>query len=263
MLLHSVTLFFLLASSASALDPVFLGTAGHFAILSKSGVTATVGSTVKGNMGTSPIAVTAITGFGLIQNTAGTSSESAMVTDGGRVFGASQLGETPTYLTNAIGDMGIAYLDAEGRLNALHEDLYNGDIGGETLNPGLYKWNGNVKFIGGDVTFEGTADDIWILQIAGIVEAGAGTKVLLTGGTLLDPLLGVAQAKNIFWQVAGMVDVGAGAHLEGIFLVKTHMAFKIGSSLTGAALAQTAVTLDDADIIKESSIEGAAAGPVA
>ena len=257
MLLRSITLFFLLASSASALDPVFLGTAGHFAILSKSGVTATVGSTVKGNMGTSPIAVTAITGFGLIQNTAGTSSESAMVTDGGRVFGASQLGETPTYLTNAVGDMGIAYLDAAARDSNpggdYEKEFNTGDLNGQTLYPGLYMWSGNVEFTTDDVTFEGTAaDDIWILQIAGNVIVGADKSVLISGG---------AQAKNIFWQVAGFVDVGAGAHLEGIFLVKTHIAFKAGSSLNGAALAQTAVTLDDADIIKKS--DGVGAGPVA
>jgi hypothetical protein len=114
-------------------------------------------------------------------------------------------------------------------------------------------WSGNVEFTTDDVTFEGTAaDDIWILQIAGNVIVGADKSVLISCG---------AQAKNIFWQVAGFVDVGAGAHLEGIFLVKTHIAFKAGSSLNGAALAQTAVTLGDADIIKKS--DGVGAGPVA
>jgi hypothetical protein len=140
-----------------------------------------------------------------------------------------------------------------GWCNDLQEGLGGGSIDYLTLAPGLYKWSTNVNFPN-KLTFSGRATDVWILQIAGILYIGSGAEVLLAGG---------ARAENILWQVFGLVDVDTTAHLEGIFLVKTHMAFKIGSSLTGAALAQTAVTLDDADIIKESSIEGAAAGPVA
>mmetsp|Transcript_43264 Transcript_43264/g.100229 ORF Transcript_43264/g.100229 Transcript_43264/m.100229 type:complete len:166 (+) Transcript_43264:635-1132(+) len=54
---------------------------------------------------------------------------------------------------------------------------------------------------------------------------------------------------NIVWQVAGHVEVGANAHMEGVILVKTHAAFFTGSSLNGRILSQTAVTLDQAVIV--------------
>jgi hypothetical protein len=55
-------------------------------------------------------------------------------------------------------------------------------------------------------------------------------------------LSGGAQAKNIYWAVAGVVAF-QNAHGEGIFLAKTNISFTAGSSLNGAALAQTAVTM--------------------
>lgn len=52
----------------------------------------------------------------------------------------------------------------------------------------------------------------------------AGTMVLLDG----------VLAENIFWQVAGQVNIGAGAHMEDVLLVKTDALFVTGSSLDGA-----------------------------
>ena len=52
-----------------------------------------------------------------------------------------------------------------------------------------------------------------------------------------------AQAKNIFWQVAGAVTIGTTAHLEGVVLAKTLIAVNTGASVNGRLLAQTAVTL--------------------
>jgi hypothetical protein len=62
----------------------------------------------------------------------------------------------------------------------------------------------------------------------------SSTRVTLTGG---------AQAKNIFWQVAGAVTIGTTAHLEGVVLAKTLIAVNTGASVNGRLLAQTAVTL--------------------
>ena len=57
-------------------------------------------------------------------------------------------------------------------------------------------------------------------------------------------LSGGAQAKNIFWQVAGEVTMGTTAHFEGIIMSKTGITLRTGASLNGRALAQTAVILD-------------------
>jgi hypothetical protein len=62
-----------------------------------------------------------------------------------------------------------------------------------------------------------------------------------------------AKAKNIFWQVAGYVTVNAGAHMEGILLVKTKVDFITGSSLNGRVLSQTACTLQMASITEPAS----------
>jgi len=57
-------------------------------------------------------------------------------------------------------------------------------------------------------------------------------------------LSGGAQARNIFWQVAGQVTLGTTSDFKGIILSKTLIAFNTGSAFTGRALAQTAVTLN-------------------
>jgi hypothetical protein len=171
-----------------------------------------------------------------------TTSGSSEVNDG-RVYGASHAVPIPGDLTIAAGDMGTAFTDAAGRVNPSYVELGAGDINGLTLEPALFKWSTNVGFTD-KVTFDGNADSVWILQIAGNLYVGSGAEVFLAGG---------ARAENIFWQVSGLVDVGTTAHLEGIFLVKTMMAFKTGSSLHGAALAQTAVTLQSTKIVKRST----------
>ena len=69
--------------------------------------------------------------------------------------------------------------------------------------------------------------------------ADSTTNVILAGSAL---------AKNIFWQVAGQVNLEAGAHMEGIILAKTAAAIKTGSSLSDKVLAQTACTLNQSTI---------------
>lgn len=128
--------------------------------------------------------------------------------------------------------MEAAYTDAAGRAAGVTE-LGAGNIGGLTLAPGVYKWSGVVT-IPTDVTLSGGPNDVWIFQMAGGLTQAANTKVILTGG---------AQAKNIFWQVAGVASMGAGAHMEGVILSATGITLVTGASVNGRLLAQTAVTL--------------------
>jgi hypothetical protein len=125
---------------------------------------------------------------------------------------------TPGDMTTAISNMETAYTDAAGRSGDVTLNLGAGNIQGETLDPGLYNWGTGVGFTS-SLTFSGTSTDIWILQIAKGVTVGAGAIVTLEGG---------AKANNIFWQVAGDVVAGAGAHLEGVFLVATGIVFQTG-----------------------------------
>jgi len=220
-----------------ATSGVNLGTAGDFAILSKAGVTTTGVTSVTGDMGTSPIASTAITGFGLTMDSTVTFSTSASVE--GNIYAASYTSPTPSKMTTAISDMETAYLDAAGRTNPDHMDLDGGNLEGKTLEAGLYKWGTNVYFAN-SLTFDGSSTDIWILQIAQNLVVGNGAQVTLSGGALW---------KNIYWQVCEAAEFGTTSHVEGVFIVKEAITFKTGSSLNGAALAQTAVTLDAATIV--------------
>jgi hypothetical protein len=61
-------------------------------------------------------------------------------------------------------------------------------------------------------------------------------------------LSGGAQAKNIFWQVAGAVDFGATSHSEGIVLSQTAITLETGASIDGRLLAQTAVDIASATV---------------
>ncbi len=89
------------------------------------------------------------------------------------------------------------------------------------------------------VTLAGSDTDVWIFQIAQNLTVSNAAIVTLTGG---------AQAKNIFWQVAGQTTIGTTADFKGIILCKTLIAMKTGATLDGRALAQTAVTLQANDV---------------
>jgi hypothetical protein len=66
-------------------------------------------------------------------------------------------------------------------------------------------------------------------------------KIILAGG---------AQAKNIFWQVAGAVTLGTSSHFEGNILGKTGINLLTGASINGRLLAQTAVALQMSTVKK-------------
>jgi Ice-binding-like len=210
--------------------PVNLGTAGNYVILAKSAISTTGVTAVTGNLGLSPAAASFITGFSLTAPPT-TFSTSPLVT--GQVFAADYDPPTPTILTTAVLDMQTAYTDAAGRAPD-HTELGAGNIGGMTLAPGVYKWGTGV-LIPTDVTLSGGPNDVWIFQIAQNLVMSSATHINLIGG---------AQAKNIFWQVFGIVDLGTTAHLEGVALVQTAISLKTGATVNGRLLAQTAVSLD-------------------
>ena len=219
-------------------QPVNLGKAGTFVILTKTGITDVHPSAVKGDVGTSPI-----TGAALLLSC-------TEVT--GKVYTVDAAGPLPckvtdfTLLTAAIGDMEFAYTDAAGRTSPDFTELGAGEIGGLTLAPGLYKW-GTAVTISKNVTLSGGPNDVWILQVAGKLTEANAVHVILAGGAL---------AKNIFWQAAGAVTLGTTAHFEGIILAKTVIAVNTGASVNGRLFSQTAVTLQMNAITQPASASG-------
>jgi hypothetical protein len=203
-----------------------LGTAGPFAILTKSGITDVFPSAINGDVGASPI-----TGAAIHLTCA------EMMT--GIIYSVDAAGPlpcrvtAPTLLKKAVGDMETAYTNAAGRKNPNFTDLKGGKIGGLTLVPGLYKWHTGV-LISTNVTLSGGANAVWIFQIAGTLTQASATRVILKGGAL---------PKNVFWQTSGAVAIGTTAHFNGVILAKTNIAMKTSASANGRLLAQTAVSL--------------------
>jgi len=138
-------------------------------------------------------------------------------------------------LTTAVGDMQTAYTDAAGRTNPTATELGAGNISGMTLTPGLYKWSTGLA-IDTSVTLncQGNANAVFIFQIGQTLTVGNGAIVTLSGG---------CQASNIFWQVAGQTTLGTTSSFQGTILCQTAIVMNTGATLTGRALAQTAVTL--------------------
>jgi len=231
---------FTTGTNVAASPIVDLGAAGGFAILAKSGISTVPTSAVTGDVGVSPAAATFITGFSLIMDSTNVFSISTQVT--GNVYAADYAPPTPSNMTTAVGDMELAFTDAAGRPPGVTE-LGAGDIGGMTLAAGVYKW-GTGLLIPTDVTLTGSATDVWILQIAGDLTVSSAANVFLTGGAL---------PENVFWQVAGFVDVGTTAHLEGIVLCQTMITLATGASIVGRLLAQTAITIDGSVVVEPSN----------
>lgn len=223
-------------SSSNALAVVNLRTAGNYVILAKTAVSNNPTSSITGDIGLSPAATSYITGFSLTNATG--YATSSQVT--GKVYAADMVTPTSSSLTTAVSDMMTAYTDAAGRSTPDFSELGTGNIGGKILTAGLYKWTSTVT-APTSITISGGANDVWIFQISGDLLFGNGIDVTLAGG---------AQAKNIFWQVAGTVTLGTTAHTEGVILSKTGITFNTGATFNGRALAQTTVILNGNTIVK-------------
>jgi hypothetical protein len=212
-----------------------LGSAGTFVVLAKSGISTVPTSVITGDLGLSPAAATFVTGFSLIADATNTFATSPQVT--GKVYASDSTSPTPSNLTTAVGDMELAFTTAAGR-PASTTELGAGNIGGMTLTAGVYKW-GSGLLIPTNVTLSGTANDVWIFQVAQDLTMSSGARVVLSGGAL---------AKNIYWQVAGRVELNTTAHAEGVILSQTAITLATGASVNGRLLAQTAVNLDSATV---------------
>jgi hypothetical protein len=227
---------FTTGGTAAVLAVIDLGGASNYVILAKTAINNSSTSAITGHLGLSPAATSYITGLALVDFTG--YATSSQVT--GNVYAADMADPTPATLTTAVENMITAYNDAAGRPTPDFLELGVGNIGGMTLSAGLYKWTNTVT-IPSDVTLTGSADDVWIFQIAGDLTQSAAVNITLNGG---------AQAKNIFWQVAGEATLGTTSHFEGNILSMTGITFQTGASMNGRALAQTAVILDANAITK-------------
>ena len=209
------------STSASACGqlPVTLGSTSGFAALAGSTITNTGGSTVTGDLGLSP--GSDVVGF-----------------PPGTLVGTQHVADTAAGV--AIGDLTIAYNDAAGR--TLCPVSVAGNLGGQTLTPGLYKSTSGLEVTSGDLTLDarGTASAVFVFQIASTLVTTDGRQVILVGG---------AQASNVFWQVGTSASFGTHSVFAGTVMADQSISFDTGATLNGRALARIgAVTLDESTI---------------
>jgi len=222
--------------------PVVLGTSGDlavaagYAVLAKTGVDTTPPSAVTGNVGLSPTARIGLTGWSETDDVGDAFATSPQVVSPFRLYASDHAEPTPTNLTAAVLSMQAAYTDAAGRTasSAATTNVGAGTLTSLTLTRGVYEW-GSAVTIPTDLTLNGSATDVWIFKVAGTLDMAAAKNVILSGGAL---------PKNIFWQVSGVVTIGANTHFEGIILGATIINFGNLASINGRLLAQTAVNID-------------------
>lgn len=193
---------------------VNLGSNSSFAVL--AGTTVTVTGTLTGDVGVYP-------GTAYVPGT-------PPVTVNGLVYAGGPVA------AQAQTDLATAYNDAAGRY--VNPIAVAGNIGGQTLVPGLYRSTSSLAISSGNLTLDaqGNANAVWIFQIASTLTTTSGLQVILANG---------AKAGNIFWQVGGSATIGTTCVFQGNILAAVSISMLTGSTLTGRALAiGGAVTID-------------------
>src|SRR6202521_4948989 len=211
------------AQAPPAQAPIELGSAGTFAVLAGSTVTNTGPSLINGDLGVWP-------GTAFVPGTPPAT-----------VNGAIHAGDIPAQ--HAQASLTIAYNDAAGRSTA--PISMAGDLGGQTLAPGVYKSTSTLA-ITGDLTLDGNGDPnaVFIFQIGSALTVATRGRALLSGG---------AKAANVFWKVGSSATLGPHSALKGTVMAYASITIATGATLDGSALAQNAaVTLDTNAVTKQN-----------
>ena len=208
---------------------IVLNGAARFAVLAGADITNTGFTSIDGDVGLSPGALSSVTGF-----------ETATVN--GLVLTADDPAQKPI-VDQAKLDLTTAYNDAAGRsLNVIL--VSDGELGGKTLAPGLYRSGiSSFSITSSDLTLDaqGDARATFIFQMpSSTLTVGNGRQVILAGG---------ADAANIFWQVGTSATLGTTSVVEGTIMADQTIVLQTGATLNGRALARIAEVTMEANTI--------------
>ncbi len=215
---------------------VDLKTVGRFGIIAGVGVSNNAGFSEIHDMdvGISPGVRSSITGF-----------PPAIIVNGA-IYASDDIAPPgiPAMLIQAKQDLTDAYLFAEGAVSPAPATVA-GDLGGQTLAPGIYKSTSTLMIQSGNLTLDaqGDVNAVWIFQIAAgfTTVGGAGGSVILSGG---------AQAKNVFWQTGSSATIGDFTAFKGTILALTSITMNSGATAQGRMLARNgSVVLTSTNII--------------
>ena len=184
-----------------------LGAASGFALFTATGAFNNTGATsIAGNIGSNSASVT---GF-----------PPGVVT--GTIYNPPD-----ATLAQAATDVGTAY----GYLSTLGGSVLDVLLGnGQTLTPGIYN-TGAASTLNGNLTLDGggNPDALFIIRIGGAFATGAASNVILTGS---------ASLCNVYWQIGGQFNLGAGSVFRGTVIVDGAINLLEGSTLHGRGLSR-------------------------
>ena len=217
---------------------VDLKSVGRFGIIAGVGVSNNAGFSEIRNqdVGISPGVRSSITGF------------PPAIIIGGAIFASDDIAPpgVPAMLIQAKQDLTDAYLFAEAAVSPAPATV-SGDLGGQTLVPGIYKSTSTLMVQSGDLTLDakGDVNAVWIFQVAAAFTTvgGAGGNIILSGG---------AQAKNIFWQTGSSATIGDYTSFQGTVLALTSITMNSHAVATGRMLARNgSVVMTSTNIINK------------
>jgi uncharacterized repeat protein (TIGR01451 family) len=158
----------------------------------------------------------------------GTSISGSYVLDGGVALTSTT--DPDERLPDAKQHLLEAYLFAEASTFPAPATV-SGNLGGQSLAPGIYKSTSILSVEGDDLTLDADGDEnaVWIFQIASTLTTTAGGNIVLAGE---------AKANNVYWQVGSSATIGSGTIFQGNILALVSISMDTGSTLNGRALAR-------------------------
>jgi len=213
----AVAAMFVRQDAIAGQAPVPLGSDATFAVLAATTVTTIPTTTINGDVGVSP--GNTVTGAPIINGTLHLADPTA---------------------AQAQLDLTTAYNDAAGR--TVGAITVAGNLGGQTLAPGLYKSATSLEVSSGDLTLDAAGDPnaVWIFQMGSTLITTVGRQVILSGG---------AQAANVFWQVGSSATIGGSSVFKGTIMADQSITLNTSATLEGRALARNGAVALDANTI--------------
>lgn len=209
--------------------------AGDFTLLGGTAITSTgtVGTTIRnGNVGLSPGATTGITGF-----------PPAVIVNGSIIATGPVTAQARLDLIRA--SVGLAGMASTANMSTV-------DLGGKTLAPGVYTFNGAASQSGALVLdAQGQNSVAWVFQIG-----TAYTSAINSTVTFINLGSNGGSDLGVFWNAGSAVNIGANNQLVGNYLAGTSIVLGGLSAGGGRALALAGISLDTDTINARGGLGG-------
>lgn len=226
----------MLCAPVPGLAQSILLSAGNFTLLGGTAITSTgtVGTTIRnGNVGLSPGATSGITGF-----------PPAVIINGAIIATGAVTAQARLDLIRA--SVGLAGMASTANMSTV-------DLGGKTLAPGVYTFNGAASQSGALVLdAQGQNNVAWVFQIGTAFTSSINSTVTFinlgsNGGSDL----------GVFWNAGSAVNLGANNQLVGNYLAGTSIVMGGLTAGGGRALALAGISLDTNTVNARGGLAGA------